>query len=63
MEKSQPIFGFPQSKREDGEKIYLGELTKINNTGKCSPGPIYNYNEDIKYKSVCHARSFIADAL
>ena len=30
----------------------MGELTKISNTGKCSPGPIYNYQESIKYKEV-----------
>lgn len=40
-EKSMPVFGFPQAKRDDQEKIYMGELTKTSNAGKMSPGPIY----------------------
>jgi len=27
----------------------LGELSKLNNAGKQSPGPIYNYQDEIKY--------------
>jgi len=42
-EKSQPVFGFPQAKRDDGAKVFMGELTRLNNAGKNSPGPIYNY--------------------
>ena len=34
VEQSQPIFGFPQAKRDDGEKVYMGELTKLSNAGK-----------------------------
>jgi hypothetical protein len=30
----------------------MGELTKLNNAGKNSPGPIYNYTDEIKYKKV-----------
>lgn len=30
----------------------MGELTKNNNAGKQSPGPIYNYKDEIKYKKV-----------
>jgi hypothetical protein len=30
----------------------MGELTKTSGMGKQSPGPIYQYNEDIKYKQV-----------
>jgi hypothetical protein len=52
VEKSQPLYGFPQAKRDDGAKVYMGELTKLNNAGKNSPGPIYNYQEDIKYLKV-----------
>lgn len=42
-EKSMPVFGFPQAKRDDQEKIFMGELTKTSNAGKQSPGPIYQY--------------------
>lgn len=49
VEKSQPVFGFPQAKRDDGEKIFMGELTKQSGAGKQSPGPIYNYQDEIKY--------------
>lgn len=49
MEKSNPIFGFPQAKRDDNAKVYMGELTKKNNAGKMSPGPIYNYTDGVKY--------------
>ena len=55
IEKSEPIFGFPQAKRDDNEKVYMGELTKTANTGKCSPGPIYNYEDSIKYKDVIYS--------
>jgi len=45
VEQSQPIFGFTQAKRDDGEKVFMGELTKLSNAGKNSPGPIYNYQD------------------
>lgn len=45
-----PTYGFPQAKRDDGAKVYMGELTKLNNAGKQSPGPIYNYTDENKYK-------------
>ena len=50
VEKSAPVFGFSQAKRDDGEKVYMGELTKTNNAGKQSPGPAYQYEDEIKYK-------------
>ena len=28
----------------------MGELTKTNNAGKQSPGPIYNYHDQVKYQ-------------
>lgn len=34
-------YSFPIAKREDQEKVYLGELTKLENVGKHTPGPIY----------------------
>jgi hypothetical protein len=47
------LIGFGSSKREEGAKMFMNEeLSKINNAGKHSPGPIYNFNEDpIKYKN------------
>jgi hypothetical protein len=30
----------------------MGELTKFSNTGKCSPGPVYNYRDEVKYIKV-----------
>lgn len=49
VEKSEPIYAFTQAKRDDGAKVFMGELTKKNNAGKCSPGPIYNYKDDVKF--------------
>lgn len=46
------MFGFSQAKRDDGAKVFMGELTKLNNAGKQSPGPIYNYKDQVKYKVV-----------
>jgi hypothetical protein len=52
VEKTQPIFGFPQAKRGETDKIYMGELTKLSNAGKQSPGPIYHYEVVHKYNNV-----------
>ena len=30
----------------------MGELTKTNNAGKMSPGPIYNYKDEVKFNQV-----------
>ena len=57
-EKSDPVFGFTQAKRGEGEKLYLGEVTKMNNIAKQSPGPIYEYQDTIKYEQVCHSDKF-----
>jgi hypothetical protein len=48
-EKSQPVFGFTQAKRDESEKLYLGDLTKTSNIAKQSPGPVYLYQDTIKY--------------
>ena len=42
-EKSNPIFGFTQAKRDEAEKLFLGDVTKNNNIAKQSPGPVYIY--------------------
>jgi hypothetical protein len=52
VEKSQPNFAFSQAKRGESDKIFMGELTKLSNAGKMSPGPIYNYDDTNKYHKV-----------
>jgi len=32
--------------------MYIGELTKKENTGKTSPGPAYVYKDEIKFETV-----------
>jgi len=51
-EKSNPVFGFPQAKRDEADKLFLGEVTLTSNIAKQSPGPVYLYQESIKYKQV-----------
>jgi hypothetical protein len=51
-ERSNPVFGFPQAKRDDAEKLFLGDVTKNNNIAKQSPGPVYIYEDQIKYQKV-----------
>ena len=43
VERTNPAYQCPKAKRDDGEKLFMGELTKTDNAGKMSPGPIYNY--------------------
>lgn len=52
VEKSNPLYGFPQAKRDDGHKVFMGELTKLNNAGKMSPGPVYRYHDEVKFQKV-----------
>jgi len=51
-EKSNPVFGFTQAKREENQKLYLGDVTKNNNIAKQSPGPAYMFQDEIKYSKV-----------
>lgn len=51
-EKSNPVFGFTQAKREENQKLYLGDVTKNNNIAKQSPGPVYRFEDEIKYQKV-----------
>jgi len=51
-EKSNPVFGFTQAKRDEAEKLFLGDVTKNNNIAKQSPGPVYIYQDQIKYAEV-----------
>jgi hypothetical protein len=51
-EKTEPNYAFSKSKRDDQAKVFLGELTVQENIAKGSPGPIYEYQDQIKYKDV-----------
>lgn len=51
-ERSNPIFSFTQARRDEAEKLFLGDVTKNNNIAKQSPGPIYRYEDQIKYQKV-----------
>jgi len=39
----------PKAKRDDGAKLFMGELTKTDNAGKNSPGPVYMFSDNVKY--------------
>eukprot|EP00356_Strombidium_inclinatum_P002412 CAMPEP_0170479560 /NCGR_PEP_ID=MMETSP0208-20121228/753_1 /TAXON_ID=197538 /ORGANISM="Strombidium inclinatum, Strain S3" /LENGTH=178 /DNA_ID=CAMNT_0010751981 /DNA_START=16 /DNA_END=552 /DNA_ORIENTATION=+ len=49
VEQSSPAFQFTKAKRDDGAKLFMGELTKTDNGGKNSPGPVYIYQDQVKY--------------
>ena len=42
----------PKAKRDDGAKLFMGELTKTDNAGKNSPGPVYAFQDNVKYDGV-----------
>ena len=48
-EFSQPIYSIGKFKRDDQAKLFLGELTKTDNAGKHAPGPVYKFEDKIKY--------------
>ena len=43
VESSMPIYAVPKAKRDDQAKLFMGELTKTDNAGKNSPGPVYAF--------------------
>jgi hypothetical protein len=51
-ETSNPVFGFTQAKREENTKMFLGDVTKNFNIAKHSPGPIYRFEDEVKYQKV-----------
>lgn len=51
-EATAPNFSFGNSKRENEPKRYIGELTVLENIGKGSPGPVYRYQDEIKFRDV-----------
>jgi len=52
VERTAEAYQFPKAKRDEAAKLFLGELTKTDNAGKNSPGPVYQYNDEIKYDAV-----------
>jgi len=44
-----PMYQIPKANRGDGEKLFMGELTKTANAGKASPGPVYMFSDNVKY--------------
>lgn len=51
-ETTAPNYGFSHGKREAQQKVFLGELTVLENIAKGSPGPVYKYEDQIKFKDV-----------
>jgi len=47
---SDPIYTIGKAKREDQPKLFMGELTKTDNAGKHAPGPVYKFEDKIKYE-------------
>jgi|DEB0MinimDraft_12_1074336.scaffolds.fasta_scaffold63879_2 hypothetical protein len=51
-EETAAAYNFPKARRDEIGKLYMGELSKKNNAGKTSPGPCYNFNDEIKFDNV-----------
>ena len=52
VERTAPAYKVPAADRDAGSKMFMGELTKTDNAGKNSPGPVYMYGDTIKYENV-----------
>ena len=50
-EGTSAAYNFSKARRDEASKLFAGELTKIENTGKNSPGPQYNYVDEIKFET------------
>jgi len=61
-ELTQPAYQVPKAKKEDAPKLFMGELTKTDNAGKNSPGPVYKYQDQIKYDNVSYTIEFMFDS-
>lgn len=44
-EETAPNYAFKKSTREAQAKVFLGELTVLENMAKGSPGPVYKYED------------------
>jgi hypothetical protein len=49
-ENTAPNYSFRRGTRDQEAKVFLGELTVQENIAKGSPGPVYQYEDLIKYK-------------
>lgn len=49
------MYQMPKANRADGDKMYMGELTKTQNAGKNSPGPVYMFSDNVKYDQVSYS--------
>lgn len=50
VEKTAAAYQFPKAKASDGGKLYMGtEMKAADQGGKASPGPVYAYNDGVKY--------------
>lgn len=49
-EKTAANYSFGHAKREKQDKVYLGELTQQENIAKTGPGPVYMYEDNVKYR-------------
>lgn len=52
VERTAPAYKVPAADRDASSKMFMGELTKTDNAGKNSPGPVYMYGDNIKYENV-----------
>ena len=55
-ERTSENRAFAKASRASQEKVFLGQLTVQENVGKKSPGPIYSYEDEIKYQQVSLTR-------
>jgi hypothetical protein len=53
-ETTAPNYAIGKANRTEQAKVFLGELTVQENIAKGSPGPIYEYEDQIKYKDVSY---------
>ena len=51
VEKTAPNYNFPKARRDEVEKLYMGELSKKGNAGKTSPGPAYMFKDEVRFEN------------
>jgi hypothetical protein len=51
-EATAAAYNFSKAHRDDGAKLYMGELSKNEGYGKTSPGPTYMYEDQTKFETV-----------
>lgn len=48
-ERTSENYAFGKANRDTQAKVFLGDLTVQENIGKKSPGPVYQFEDQIKY--------------